>query len=328
MKKGFKILTIIVIVVAIIISLVVGGFFLKEFIEDKKLENERINKSTTLSKYIEYHDTKHTGKGWAMEFYAKDISLDLLNNHNIIYYDGNILILDDYTIFETIFNSEKLFSNNQKYKTIETDFKIKRILLTNYLPILLTTDNEVYRINKNSDNVITFDKQETKHMGIDYLLILDNSIKKVVNSNYDNEKQQHKVSVLKNDGNVYTQYYDQAQKILLKEEILLSNTDYGNIYDIMTDSQVSISLGTWKDLNSSEIVRIVSDKGLFSLKYIETEESKKYADVKPTFEMVKSDIYNKYKDDVLYINSQYVFTKDNNIIETLMLCQDIDKEVK
>ena len=328
MKKGFKVLSIIVILVAVILGLIVGVFFLKEFIEDKQLENERINKSTTLSKYIEYHDTKHTGKGWAMEFYAKDISLDLLNNHNIIYYDGNILILDDYTIFETIFNSEKLFSNNQKFKTIETDFKIKRILLTNYLPMLLTTDNEVYRINKNSDNVITFDKQETKHMGIDYLLILDNSIKKVVNSNYDNKKQQHKVSVLKNDGNVYTQYYDQAQKILLKEEILLSNTDYGNIYDIMTDSQVSISLGTWKDLNSSEIVRIVSDKGLFSLKYIETEESKKYADVKPTFEMVKSDIYSKYKDDILYINSHYVFTKDNNIIETLMLCQDIDKEVK
>lgn len=321
---------IIIVIAIVIILLIIGGFFIFDGgLTRYKRNYDRINNCKTLSQYIEYHSLGYMqSSSEEMSFYAKDISFDLLNDHNIIYYDGSILILDDYTIFETIFNSDKLFSNNKKFKTIQTKFKIKRILLSNNSPIVLSTDNEVYRINKNSDNVIVFDKQEIKHMGIDYLLILNDSIKKVVTSNYDNEKQQHKVSVLKNDGNVYTQYYDQSQKTLLKEEILLSNSDYGNIYDIMSDNQVSISLGTWKDLASLEIVRIVSDKGLFSLKYIETEESKKYADVKPTFEMVKSDIYSKYKDDILYINSQYVFTRDNNIIETLMLCQNIDEEVK
>ncbi len=80
-----------------------------------------------------------------------------------------------------------------------------------------------------------------------------------------------------------------------------------------------------KKQNKDGIVRIVSDKGLF---YIKQTSEQQYIDVEPTYELVKSEIYDKYKTDVKYIDAKYIFTTDNNIIETYILCREIDKEVK
>ena len=116
---------IIILVITVIVGLVSFGIF---FIADGRLRlyqmnKERINNCTTLSKYVEYHDMEHTGDTIGnvyMYFDAQNIKCDLLNEKNIIYYDKEcldidigLLILDDYTLYETAFNSQKLYSNEK-----------------------------------------------------------------------------------------------------------------------------------------------------------------------------------------------------------------------
>ena len=108
MKKIIKVVSIIVIVSAIIVALIFLGVG-KEKEEDKK-------DPITLSQ--ECNDS---------DFYARNIECDLLEEKEILYYDGEILILDDYTMYETAFNSDKVYSNNQRYKQIDLGVQVKRI---------------------------------------------------------------------------------------------------------------------------------------------------------------------------------------------------------
>jgi len=105
---------------------------------------------------------------------------------------------------------------------------------------------------------------------------------------------------------------------MINETLLYSNKDYGHITDFFY-------FYGGEGNKDNKITRIVSDKGLF---YIKQTNDQQYIDTEPIYEMVASDIYNKYKADIKYINANYIFTTDNNIIKTDMLCRDIDKEVK
>ena len=75
----------------------------------------------------------------------------------------------------------------------------------------------------------------------------------------------------------------------------------------------------------NSITKILSDKGLYYLK--QTNESE-YIDTNPIYKIIESEIYKKYKEDIYFINKDYILTKDNNIINTETICRDLDKDVK
>lgn len=325
MKKIFKVLSIIVVLVMVAIGLFLGWSFLSEHLHEKKLDKERINDSTTLSKYVKYHDVEHTRDfETELNFYAKDIKCDLLNDKNILYFqddgwDNGILVLDDYTIYETAFKSDKLYSNGQQCKQIETDIKIKQVKVLFNSPYFISEDNKYYKIENKELKELSTNYMSSYEYIYTTALLKDNSIKKVISRNVDNM-----VVVIKDDGQIYKQEYNydyiNDTYSLINETLLLSNKEYGNIIDCVYERWQYEPDGT-----KQEITTIVSDKGLY---YLKQTNEQQYIDTEPTKEMVLSDIYNKYKSDVKYINSDYIFTTDNSIIATKMLCRDIDKEVK
>ena len=330
MKKVFKILSIIVVVVIIGIGLYIGWIYLLEQLHYKKLDRERINGSTTLSKYIEYHDIEHTRYyEEELSFFAKSIKCDLLKEKDILYYFGynmgnGYLILDDYSIYKTAFKSDKTYSNGQQCKQIANDTKLKRFQLQNGGLYFISENNKYYDIDPEKEDVREIDFNDLSYEDVKKFINKEN-IKKIQYLNRisgDNAVNASVYAVLKDDGQIYEQQYQYKYNIgkyvMISEKVLYSNEDYGNITDFIYNY-----MGEGNSNNG--IYGIVSDKGLF---YLKQTDDQKYIDTEKTYEMVSSDIYSKYKNDVKYVNGDYIFTVDNNIIKTNMICRDIDKEIK
>lgn len=315
---------VIILVTIVIIGLVAFGilFIADGRLKHYKMNKERINNCTTLSKYIEYHDTyymtvanNNSGAEYSLHFESQDIKCDLLNEKGIIYYENNqidmengLLILDDNTLYETAFNSDKVYSNGQQYKQIDTGVEIKQIKVLFNSPYFISQDNKYYKIVNRELKELTTSNMGTYEYAKYITLLKDESIKKAVSHNIDN------IVVVKGDGQVYMQEYKHGY--MLNETLLLSNKEYGNITDCVYSQY---------NEGKSGITKVVSDKGLF---YLKQTNDQQYIDTEPVFEMIASDIYTKYKADIKHINANYIFTTDNNIITTDMLCRDIDKDVK
>lgn len=327
---------VIILVTIVIIGLVAFGilFIADGRLKHYKMNKERINNCTTLSKYIEYHDSyyitvanNNNGADYYLDFYAQDIKCDLLKDRTVLYFNdnfmGDILILDDYTIYETAFKSDKMYSNGQQYKQRDLDIKVKRLQIQGDALYLITEDDKYYE----------FSYEEIKELNqwgnqTTYFFLENENLKKIrpiyKDSNTGTNIQSY--IVLKNDGQIYEQEYErkhnsttnETKTIMVNETLLYSNEDYGHITDFFY-------LYGGEGNKDNKITRIVSDKGLF---YLKQTNDQQYIDTEPTYEMVASDIYSKYKSDIKFINTDYIFTTDNNIIETDMLCRDIDKEVK
>ena len=330
MKKIFKIVIIVAIVLAVLLCILVGWDFFEGFFEKNKLNRERINESTTLSKYVEYHDWEHTKDDLEdLRFSAEDIKCDVLKDKDILYYYGNgydshgyaigLLILDDYTIYKTAFGSDKTYSNGQQCKQIAQDIKFKRFQIRNSGLYLISENNKYYEIDLEKEDVRELDPYDLSFTEIQIFIEKEN-IKKTQYITNENSIQIY--AVLKDDGQIYEQQYQYqyatGKYIVVSEKVLFSNEEYGHITDFLYNY-----MGEGNKNNG--IDGIVSDKGLF---YLKQTDDQKYIDTEQTYEMVASDIYNKYKADIKYINGDYIFTTDNNIIKTKMICRDIDKEVK
>lgn len=321
MKK--KIVLIVVAVVILVVGYLAWELFISDFIRDTRRDNDRINNSKTLSQYVEYHTPEYTGGTLdSLNFYAQDIKCDLLKDRDILYYGDDILVLDDFTIYETAFTSDKTYSNGQQYKQIATDIEIKGIKIAYYTLYLISEDNIYYQFNLTDKSLMKSNSGELYKIFLD-----DNSVIKFVDAT-PNEYADifKKYVVLKNDGQVYEQEYEikyttKWEYTLLSENVLLSTKDYGHITDFDYTTGRDYTIGR----DYIGITRIVSDKGLY---YLKQTSDQQYIDTEPTYELVASDIYNKYKADIKYIDINYIFTTDNNIIRTDMLCRDIDKEVK
>lgn len=329
MKK--KIIIVVVAIALVIVGYLAWEIYIKDFIKESQHNNNRINNCKTLSQYVEYHEWGYTDATQnyedGLDFYAKDIKFDLLNKGDILYYqketdiEKGLLILDDYTIYETSFKSDKVYSNGQQYKQIGTDIQVKRVQIQDGLIYLISEDDNYYKMV----NISEIQKIERKDIYNSF--IEDESIIEIQSYHKptDDGKIKRVFLTLKTDGQIYEQEYETKYNIAIgrtdtifkNEKVLFSNKDYGHITDFK-DKQFS-------NYDFNGVTKIVSDKGLF---YVKQTNDQQYIDTEPTYEMVESDIYNKYKSDISFINTGYVFTTDNNIIVTEMLCKDIDKEVK
>lgn len=335
MKKLVKIFVIVILAIAVLIGLYWGGIRLLDNLHDSKLNKERINGSTTLSNYVKYHDLEHSyiynkyngeDEDISLNFYAKNIKCDLIEDKNILYYSDGIMILDDYTVYETAFTSEKTFSNGQQCKPIETDVKFNRLQIHYNTPYLIG-DNKIYTIDSTrkklveANNVPSHDTSNESSVYIgDFTkrIILTNEIVKTSN-NFDN------FAVLKTDGQVYLQKYNSISHVLESESVLVSSKEYGKILDFVYSIDTFDIEYPGIQFDEYKIILLVTEKGLY---YLKNKNNQDYIDSTPEYELVSSDIYTKYSKDVKYIGSDYIFTTDNNIIRTSMLCKDIDKDVK
>lgn len=330
MKKVFKIVGIVAIVVVVLVCLFGGILFFGDKLEKHKLDNDRINHSKTLSQYVKYHGLGYVESSVEeMYFHAQDIKCDLLKDKNILYYGDDFLVLDDYTIYETAFTSNKTYSNGQQCKRLETDIEIDRIQIAYHTLYFISKDNKYYTLDFTDKTLM-----KSEQFSVNKMLLDDETIIKYVPSHSESNAytSQNNFIVLKNDGKLYEYQFDGNYKSTtgkweynLLQKQLLSNQDYGRITDFVYSRDYPYHLGYDKELDNEMLMQIVSDKGLY---YLKQTSEQQYIDTEPTYELVASDIYNKYKADIKFIDSNYLFTTDNNIIRTEMLCRDIDKEVK
>ncbi len=294
MKKIFKIIVIIVIVIVVLIGAVFGYTKIKQ----SMMNNERRN-TMTLMEYIKTHESP------VLYFVSKELKCDALDNIKLLTSDR--LITKDNEIYDISF--DKLFSNNQNCKKIETNINISNIRDG----FIFSKDNKFYNIS------------DFEEVGIaDYLQIylLDKNIIKIIESDYDEINGKINLLVFKNN-NIYKQTYNITNgengfnKITFeKEELYKSLEEYGNIKHITfephlyTNSDKNIQL--WK----STIKTIISDKGYYYLNEVKTDECTKYVDIECEFELKESETYKRFSKDIKFLGETFTVLSDNSIVET------------
>lgn len=303
MKKVFKIIGIIVIVILVLVGVVFGYTKVKQ----SMMNNERRN-AKTLMEYIRTHESP------IMYFVAENFKCDALDNIKI--FTSDYFITKDNEIYDISFN--ELYSNNQNCKKREINIDIKNIQ-DNYI---FSKDNKIYNIRDLEEQYIT-----------DYLQIYlaDKDIIKIIDSDYDNIDYTNNlklpVIVFKNN-NLYKQiykmptYYDGKvveKATLEKEEIYKSLEEYGNIKHISLANNYTNNSGKDYQLEDNTIKTIISDKGYYYLDEVKTDECIKYKDIKCEFELKESEIYKKFSKDIKFIGEHYTILSDNSIIETSLL---------
>jgi hypothetical protein len=107
--------------------------------------------------------------------------------------------------------------------------------------------------------------------------------------------------------NKHYHYYSSGKEVnisdeLVDEKVLYSKEKYGNITDYKRLQEPDI----WESY-------IASDKGLFKYSDVETEECKKYEDIKCERDFVRVDKLDKYKDEIKLITTDYIVTNNNYI---------------
>ena len=156
MKKIFKIIGIIVIVIVVLIGGLLAYYEISDSLRAKKLYNERIN-ADTLMEYVKTHGLNYLNcdgnNCYDMYFIKEKLKCDALNNVIVMY--GDYFITKDNEIYDISFN--ELYSNNQNCKKRETDIKIKDIKYENYPSynriIFLDSNNNVFY-----DDLTEYDK--------------------------------------------------------------------------------------------------------------------------------------------------------------------------
>ena len=293
MKKIFKIIGIIVIVIVVLIGAVFGYTKIKQ----SMMNNERRN-TMTLMEYIKTHESP------VLYFVSKELKCDALDNIKLLTSDR--LITKDNEIYDISF--DKLFSNNQNCKKIETNINISNIRDG----FIFSKDNKFYNISDFEEVGITDRLQ---------IYLLDKNIIKIIESDYDEINGKINLLVFKNN-NIYKQTYNlnlaNGNRIITfeNEELYKSLEEYGNIKHITfephlyTNSDKNIQL--WK----STIKTIISDKGYYYLNEVKTDECTKYVDIECEFELKESETYKRFSKDIKFLGETFTVLSDNSIVET------------
>lgn len=275
----------------------------------KKDENAS---NRTLTEYIKNNNLK---------FYDENIICSALDKNEIIYYKDDLLVLDDYSIYVTNFGSDKIFSNEENCKKIEYDFEFTRDVTINGKMMFLDKENNLYTVDtenevvekadSTSKSLYNFFYRENKvvrHFGLDEERYYD------VKTGSDYIINYHLVT--KDDGKLYsvkvkmfTKGKNKNRYELLDEEVKLSD-GYGIIQDIEF-SNLEYSLDA-----KLKLYNFITTEDYYFYKPTNLEKCEKYEDIECEFSYVKSDLYDKYKKDILYLGKDYAILRDKNVIES------------
>lgn len=315
MKKIFKIIGIIVIVIVVLIGAVFGYTKIKQ----SMMNNERRN-ANTLMEYVKTHSWEYLDCSDSncldMHFEENKFICDIDYN-NIKYFQSGYFVTKNNEIYDISF--DKLYSNNQNCKKREIDIDVSNI--QDYY--IFSKNNKIYNVRDLEEEYI-----------IDYsqIYLLDKNIIKIISSDYDNGK--INVLVFK-DNNIYKQTYNITNgengfnKITFeKEELYKSLEEYGNIKYITFEPYLYTNSGKNIQLEENTITTIFSDKGYYYLEEIITDECKKYQDIECELEFKESEIYKRFSNDVKYVGQTYTILSDNSVIQTKYLTYPLDKDLR
>ncbi|HIU12223.1 MAG TPA: hypothetical protein IAB65_05935 [Candidatus Onthocola stercorigallinarum] len=315
MKKIFKIIGIIVIVIVVLIGAVFGYTKIKQ----SMMNNERRN-ANTLMEYVKTHSWEYLDCSDSncldMHFEENKFICDIDYN-NIKYFQSGYFVTKNNEIYDISF--DKLYSNNQNCKKREIDIDVSNI--QDYY--IFSKNNKIYNVRDLEEEYITDYSQ---------IYLLDKNIIKIISSDYDNGK--INVLVFK-DNNIYKQTYNITNgengfnKITFeKEELYKSLEEYGNIKYITFEPYLYTNSGKNIQLEENTITTIFSDKGYYYLEEIITDECKKYQDIECELEFKESEIYKRFSNDVKYVGQTYTILSDNSVIQTKYLTYPLDKDLR
>ena len=352
MKKVFKIIGIIVIVIIALVIAYQVFIVISDKIDDnnvikeqEKLQEERRN-AKTLMEYVKTHDSKYIQcengndcNTYNMEFTKKDFKCDALDK-DIKFLGNNYIITKDNEIYDISF--DELYSNNQKCKKRDIDINIKDIKFKVDGAFggikFISDDNKLYNENLSKiDDSFEFITVESKVYQDNNIIGIYGSIDSdTIEYNGWNNKDKHTLMVLKKDNKIYKQtYYDivnfdtkKHTYTLEKEEFYKSLEEYGNIQYIDLSYYYLDSNGNNRELKEKTITTIISDKGYYYLDEVKTDECTKYKDIECKLELKESEIYKKFSKDIKFIGEQYTILSDNSIIETRYLTYPLDKDLR
>ena len=319
MKKIFKIVGIIVIVIVVLIGGLLAYYEISDSLRAKKLYNERIN-ADTLMEYVKTHSWEYLdcsdSNCLEMHFKENKFICDIDYN-NIKDFQSDYFVTKNNEIYDISF--DKLYSNNQNCKKREIDIDVSNI--QDYY--IFSKNNKIYNVRDLEEEYITDYSQ---------IYLLDKNIIKIISSDYDNGK--INVLVFK-DNNIYKQTYNITNgengfnKITFeKEELYKSLEEYGNIKYITFEPYLYTNSGKNIQLEENTITTIFSDKGYYYLDEVKTDECTKYKDIDCELELKESEIYKKFSKDIKYVGQKYTILTDNSIIETNYLTYPLDKDLR
>lgn len=313
MKKVFKIIGIIVIVILVL----VGGIFGFRKIKQITMNNERRN-AKTLMEYVKTHSWEYLNcydsECLNMSFEENKFVCDIDYN-NIKDFQSDYFVTKDNEVYDISFY--ELYSNNQNCKKREIDIDIKNI--QDYY--IFSKDNKVYNIR---------DLEEQRTSDYSQIYLADKDIRKIIDSDYNFDNREINVLVFKNN-NIYKQVYNYSGSTisqLKKEEIYKSLEEYGNVKHINLANNYTSKSGKDYKLEDNTIINIVSDKGYYYLDEVKTDECSKYQDIECELELKESEIYKKFSKDIKFIGQQYTILSDNSVINTSYLTYPLDKDLR
>ena len=317
MKKVFKIIGIIVIVILVLVGVVFGYTKVKQ----SMMNNERRN-AKTLMEYIRTHSA-------SMYFEENKFVCDIDYN-NIKDFQRDYFVTKDNEIYDISFYD--LYSNNQNCKKATIDTNIKAIKGE----YVLDNNNKLYTLQQDEKNSTIL--KEYDYLGSWGKIINDimnnGNIHNVLNITGDYSKNEIYALILKNDNNLYKLIYkvkgvypDEYIE-LEKEELYKPLEEYGNIKHIDLSNFYSGSSGKDYQLEDNTITTIISDKGYYYLDEVKTDECSKYKDIECKLELKESEIYKRFSKDIKYIGQQYTILSDNSVIRTGYLTYPLDKDLR
>lgn len=324
MKKIFKIIGIIVIVIVVLIGAVFGYTKIKQ----SMMNNERRN-ARTLMEYVKTHSWEYLDCSDSncldMHFEENKFICDIDYN-KIKDFQRDYFVTKDNEIYDISFH--ELYSNNQNCKKATLDTNIKAIK-GNYV---LDKNNNLYTLQQNDrgkrilqeySNALSYEKTIIDLMNND-------NIDYIYNITSDYSKGEIYALILKSDNNIYKLIYKDGSGSVVfdKEELYKSLKEYGNIQEIVTSNYYTSNSGKDYQLEDNTITTIISDKGYYYLDEVKTDECSKYKDIECKLELKESEIYKKFSKDIKYIGQQYTILSDDSVIRTGYLTYPLDKDLR
>ena len=324
MKKIFKIIGIIVIVIVVLIGAVFGYTKIKQ----SMMNNERRN-ARTLMEYVKTHSWEYLDCSDSncldMHFEENKFICDIDYN-KIKDFQRDYFVTKDNEIYDISFH--ELYSNNQNCKKATLDTNIKAIK-GNYV---LDKNNNLYTLQQNDrgkrilqeySNALSYEKTIIDLMNND-------NIDYIYNITSDYSKGEIYALILKSDNNIYKLIYKDGSGSVVfdKEELYKSLEEYGNIKYITFEPYLYTNSGKNIQLEENTITTIFSDKGYYYLEEIITDECKKYQDIECELEFKESEIYKRFSNDVKYVGQTYTILSDNSVIQTKYLTYPLDKDLR
>lgn len=231
------------------------------------------------------------------------INCDKFDVNNVKIFTNSFFVLKNNDIYAINNNYNKTYSNGQQCKKVDLNFEIDSVY--SFSDCFIINNSKQYRITSNG-NVKKSD--EKKFEILHSLIPKDKNIIDIVGYDGTNNKLYYQSK----DGKIYESYYKSTNwwagdKTTEQKEYFIDLKEYG----INSDEQIKkIDFG----FDSEKTIFLLTDKNAYFYQTVNKEECKKYVDVKCKKELLKSDFYEKFKNEIVYIDESFIILKDGRIL--------------